>query len=61
MYIFKKEDCDCKYCKFRKGKKCTLKSCCCLEDKIRSGSPLLNITDKKNLAERKRKYRMEGY
>ena len=30
-YIYKKEDCDC---------------CCCLEDKIRTHSPVLNENDK---------------
>ena len=61
MYVFTREDCDCKYCKYKKGNRCTLKSCCCLEDKIRTGSPLLNKEDDKRLKELKQKYRKEGY
>ena len=36
-------------------------ACCCLEDKIRTGSPLLNKEDDKKLKELKQKYRNEGY
>ena len=39
-YIFTKEDCDCKYCRYYERRKCTLETCCCLEDKLRTGSPL---------------------
>jgi len=61
MYIFTKEDCDCKYCKYKKGSKCGLKTCCCLEDKIRTGSPILNTSDRRRLIELKQKYKKEGY
>ena len=37
-YIYKKEDCDCRYCRAVR--------CCCLEDKIRTRSPVLNENDK---------------
>ena len=45
-YIYKKEDCDCRYCLYCRRRKCRALRCCCLEDKIRTRSPVLNENDK---------------
>ena len=45
-YIYKKEDCDCRYCLYCRRRKCRAVRCCCLEDKIRTRSPVLNENDK---------------
>ena len=45
-YIYKKEDCDCSYCLYCRRRKCRAVRCCCLEDKIRTHSPVLNENDK---------------
>ena len=45
-YIYKKEDCDCRYCLYFRRRKCRAVRCCCLEDKIRTRSPVLNENDK---------------
>lgn len=45
-YIYKKEDCDCRYCLYYRHRKCRALRCCCLEDKIRTRSPVLNENDK---------------
>lgn len=38
-YIYKKEDCDCRYCLYYSKGKCKLQWCCCYQDKVRTGSP----------------------
>ena len=38
-YIYKKEDCDCRYCLYYSNGKCKLQWCCCYQDKVRTGSP----------------------
>mgnify|MGYP000676031337 CR=1 FL=1 len=38
-YIYKKEDCDCRYCLYHSKGKCKLQWCCCYQDKVRTGSP----------------------
>ena len=45
-YIYKKEDCDCRYCLYCRRRKCRAVRCCCLEDKVRTRSPVLNENDK---------------
>ena len=45
-YIYKKEDCDCRYCLYFRRRKCRAVRCCCLEDKVRTRSPVLNENDK---------------
>lgn len=45
-YIYKKEDCDCRYCLYYRRRKCRAVRCCCLEDKVRTRSPVLNENDK---------------
>ena len=45
-YIYKKEDCDCHYCLYFRRRKCRAIRCCCLEDKIRTRSPVLNENEK---------------
>ena len=45
LYIFKKEDCDCRFCLYYERGKCTLETCCCLEDKLRTGSPFVKPHD----------------
>lgn len=45
-YIYKKEDCDCRYCLYCRREKCRALRCCCLEDKICTRSPVLNEHDK---------------
>ena len=39
VYIYKKEDCDCRYCLYDSKGKCKLQWCCCYQDKVRTGSP----------------------
>ena len=39
VYIYKKEDCDCRYCLYYSKGKCKLQWCCCYQDKVRTGSP----------------------
>ena len=46
LNIYKKEDCDCRYCLYCRRRKCRTARCCCLEDKIRTRSPVLNENDK---------------
>lgn len=45
-YIYKKEDCDCRYCLYCRRRKCRAVRCCCLEDKVRTRSSVLNENDK---------------
>ena len=45
-YIYKKEDCYCRYCLYCRRGKCRALRCCCLEDKVRTRSPVLNENDK---------------
>ena len=47
-YIFKKEDCECRFCLYYERGKCTLETCCCLEDKLRTGSPFVKPHDNLN-------------
>lgn len=35
-YIYKKEDCDCRYCLYYSKGKCKLQWCCCYQDKVRT-------------------------
>ena len=44
--FIKKEDCDCRYCLYYRRRKCRAVRCCCLEDKVRTRSPVLNENDK---------------
>lgn len=46
-YIYKKEDCDCRYCLYCRRRKCRALRCCCPEDKIRMRSPSSMKTTKK--------------
>lgn len=39
VYIYKKEDCDCRYCLYYSKGKCKLQWNCCYRDKVRTGSP----------------------
>ena len=48
LYIFKKEDCDCRFCLYYERGKCRLETCCCLEDKLRTGSPFVKPHDNLN-------------
>ena len=46
LNIYKKEDCDCRCCLYCRRRKCRTVWCCCLEDKIRTRSTVLNENDK---------------
>ena len=45
-YLYNEEDCDCRYCLYCRRRKCRAVRCCCLEDKVRTRSPVLNENDK---------------
>lgn len=53
-YNYTKADCDCKYCRYRNQNRCTLPVCCCIDDKIRTGSPMLKYKAPMNKHERRK-------
>ena len=46
-FEYKKEDVDCKLCLYYSHGFCCRVRCCCLEEKLKLDSPILNWLDKK--------------
>ena len=46
-FEYKKEDVDCKLCLYYTNGFCCSVRCCCLEEKLKRDSPILNWLDKK--------------
>jgi len=46
-FEYKKEDVDCKLCLYYANGLCCSVRCCCLEEKLKLDSPIINWLDKK--------------